>query len=123
MENTDKPSFSPSEQLVIDEAVRTGGPIMKQPWMQDYIVRRMKKEVERIRATMPKPPKPDVDGARYHAERRVKWRGNFATHEAGTDGLPICPQRSPGWEDPKHADEMEHLGPGPVNCGHCENAR
>jgi hypothetical protein len=24
--------------------------------------------------------------------------------------------------DPKNADEMEHLGPGPVNCGHCENA-
>ena len=123
MEGTDKPSFSPPEQALIDEAVRTGGTIMKHPWMQGYLVRRMNKEVERIRATMPKPPKSDVGGARYPSERRVKWRGNFATHEAGTDGLPIRPQRGPGWEDPKYADDMEHLGRGPVNCGHCENAR
>ena len=90
----------------------------------------MQTEVERLqlRASMPKPQVP-TSGApvRYNAARRVKWRGErFAIHEAGADGLPICHLAHgarQGFADPKYADELEHLGYGPVNRGHCERTR
>jgi hypothetical protein len=119
------PTFNATEQLLIDEAIRTGGEIVKPPWMQGHRLRAVSKEVERIRATMPTPEAP-TSGlvGRYNAERRIKWRGDrFAVHEAGTDGLPICPQSGPEFADPKYADDLERLGYGPVNCGHCERTR
>src|SRR4051812_39782176 len=114
-------TFSANEQMLIDDALRTGGEIVKPPWMQAHRLRAVKAELERIRATMPQ--REASSGAvvgRYHAERRVKWRGaRFATHEAGADGLPICPHGERGFNDPKYVDDVEHLGYGPVDCGHC----
>ena len=118
------PTFTEREQLLIDEAVRTRGDIVKPPWMQPSRLRTLNRELERIRATMPaSSTRTSEPIGLYHAERRVKWRGNFAIHQAGGDGLPICPQRSRGFEDPKNADDIERPGPGPVTCWHCEQAR
>jgi hypothetical protein len=82
----------------------------------------MQSEVDRRRALMPEPEKPTRDKVHYHADRRIKWRGNHAIHEADA-ALPICRYRFKGFDEPKWAHEIEHLGPGPVTCGHCANTQ
>ena len=120
--------FSASEQDIIDDCIRCRtDTFVKPPYMASPKATQIKLHLRRVLATLPAEPQTTSRAHRvhYNAQRRVRWFGfkRGKIHEAGLDGLPVCHWGNPGgWFDRANGAGVEHLGPGPVTCGHCANA-
>jgi hypothetical protein len=120
--------FSYGEQHYVDDCIaRRTDTFTKPPWMPSHRATRIKLHVRKVLATLPT-ELPGTDKVHYHADRRIVayYYGRSAKlHEEGPDSLPICQMRSffeeHADDDPAYGTTIEHLGAGPVTCGHCAN--
>ena len=116
--------FSVTEQAILEDLVRRRLAIFSRPpWMQRHRATAISAEARRLIAATPEVPNDRLrprEKPHYNAAKRVRVRGARGLgkiHEAGPDGLPICPIHQGGKLN------AEDLGAGPVTCGRCAATR